>query len=41
LLYLPKGFGGARSTTMSADRALLDTNILIYALDPTCTFYPA
>jgi len=26
---------------MSADRALLDTNILIYALDPTCTFYPA
>jgi len=26
---------------MSAERALLDTNILIYALDPTSSFYPA
>lgn len=26
---------------MSADRALLDTNVLIYALDPTSTFHPA
>jgi predicted nucleic acid-binding protein len=26
---------------MSADRALLDTNILIYALDPTSAYYPA
>lgn len=25
---------------MSADRALLDTNILIYALDPTSSFHP-
>lgn len=26
---------------MPADRALLDTNVLIYALDPTSTLYPA
>jgi hypothetical protein len=25
---------------MSADRALLDTNILIHALDPISSFYP-
>jgi predicted nucleic acid-binding protein len=26
---------------MSAERALLDTNVLIHALDPTSSFYPA
>jgi predicted nucleic acid-binding protein len=26
---------------MSADRALLDTNILIHALDPSSAYYPA